>query len=631
MMKSCSASPKDRRLVRFAAALGIVAITVLAYAPALRGEFIWDDDYYVTNNQTLRSADGLKAIWLEPRALPQYYPLVYTSFWVEYHLWELRPFGYHLTNVLLHAGSALLFWCLLHRLSVPGAYVAAVVFALHPVHVESVAWITERKNVLSGFFYLGAALAYLRFAGGGGSDPTPAIKASRECRRMWYSVAYLLFLCALFGKTVTCSLPAAILLILWWRFGRIGMRDVAALVPFFLTGAVMGLVTAWLEVHHVHAEGPQWDLSFLEKCLLAGRAVCFYLGKLLLPTHLCFIYPRWHIDAHVWWQYLFPMVLILAIVIFWFARHRIGKGPVVGLLFFVGTLFPGLGFFNVYPMRFSYVADHFQYHASLGVITIVVVSLHKVLGLLPARDRMSRGRDSLRGRPLFLSLAVWAVIPLALGVTTWRQAHNYRDLQTLWRATLAENSAAWLAYSNLGMVMVDMGRTDAALTLLTQALKLEPENAQLRLAFGFALLRAGRLEESHAELRNVVAMVPASAYGHALLGAVQARRSNIADAIQHYREALRLRPDLLQAREELAFMLLAKGYAEEAVREYEALLAYDPQDPEAMVYLGFALRACGRDNDAEYWITRALKLDPEVRRMNRRGIGAVNETAGGPP
>lgn len=630
-MKSCSASPKDRHLVRFAAALGIVAITVLAYAPALRGGFIWDDDHHVTDNQTLRSADGLKAIWLEPRALPQYYPLVHTSFWVEYHLWKLRPFGYHLTNVLLHAGSALLFWRILHRLSVPGAYVAAVVFALHPVHVESVAWITERKNVLSGFFYLGAALAYLRFAPSGGSDAAPAIKGPRRHRWLWYSVAYLLFLCALFGKTVTWSLPAAMLLILWWRFGRVGMRDVAALVPFFLTGAALGLVTAWLEVHHVHAEGPQWDLSFLEKCLLAGRAVCFYLSKLLLPTHLCFIYPRWHIDAHAWWQYLFPMVVILAILVLWFARRRTGKGPVAGLLFFVGTLFPGLGFFNVYPMRFSYVADHFQYHASLGVITLVVASLHKVLGPLPTRYRMSRGRDDSRGRPALLPLVAWVTIALGLGVATWRQTHNYKDLETLWQATLAENSAAWLAYSNLGMVMVDMGRTDEALTLLTQALKLEPENAQLRLAFGFALLRAGRLEESHAELRNVVAMVPTSAYGHALLGAVQARRSNIAEAIQHYRKALCLRPDLLQARQELAFVLLTKGYPEEAVREYEAFLGYDPQNAEVMVYLSFALGAAGRDAEAEHWFARAQQLDPEVRRMTRPGIGALNEAPDGPP
>ncbi|MBU0640698.1 MAG: hypothetical protein KKB50_17685 [Planctomycetes bacterium] len=252
----------------------LVAATLAAYVPAMRGGFIWDDDYYVSDNQTLRTTDGLRRIWLEPGAVPQYYPLVHTTYWVEYRLWQDWAPGYHAVNVVLHALSALLVATALRRLQVPGAWFAALLFALHPVHVESVAWITERKNVLSGLFYLLAVLAYCRFAN---LDSNPARPG-----RCWgcYTLALALFLCALLSKTVTASLPAALLLLIWWKRGRIGGRDIAPLVPFFALGIALGLVTVWMEKHHVGAQGELWHLALAERLLVAGRAAWFYAGKL---------------------------------------------------------------------------------------------------------------------------------------------------------------------------------------------------------------------------------------------------------------------------------------------------------------------------------------------------------------
>ena len=245
----------------------IILITVLVYVPALRGGFIWDDDFYVTKNQALTSLEGLSRIWFELGATPQYYPLVHTSFWIEYHLWGLAPFGYHLVNVLLHAASAVLVWRILHHLGVPGAWWAAAIFAIHPVQVESVAWITERKNVLSGVFYLAAVWTYLRFRSL--EEAAPAVGG----RRRFYLWTAALFVCALLSKTVTCTLPAALLLIVWWKRGRIGRRDLLPLLPLLVVGVVFGLVTAWMEKHHVGAEGEEWALSFLDRCLLANGAV----------------------------------------------------------------------------------------------------------------------------------------------------------------------------------------------------------------------------------------------------------------------------------------------------------------------------------------------------------------------
>jgi len=258
-------APAHRRTAL--AALGLLAL-LLAYEPALRAGFIWDDDVYVTDNANLVEPGGLRRIWLEPRTSPQYYPVVHTSFWIEQRLWGSAPFGYHLVNVLLHFAAALLVWRLLERLGVPGAALAAAVFALHPVHVESVAWVTERKNVLSGVLYLAAFLAYLRFDAGGPG------------RWRAYALASGLFLGALGSKTVTASLPAAVAVVLWWRDGRLEPRRLAPLLPLLALGAAAGLATAWLEAAHVGASGEEWSLSPVGRCLVAARALWFYLGKL---------------------------------------------------------------------------------------------------------------------------------------------------------------------------------------------------------------------------------------------------------------------------------------------------------------------------------------------------------------
>lgn len=284
-------------------AAAIVALVVIGYIPALRCGFIWDDDLYVTGNATLRDGAGLNRIWLEVGATPQYYPLVFTTFWLERRVWGIAPASYHLTNVLLHAATAVLLFAALRRLRVPGAWLAAVLFAIHPVQVESVAWITERKNVLSGLFYLAAFLAYMRFCG--------VEQQSDSGRRPWkfYALSLLFFVAALLSKTVTCTLPAAIVLILWWKQKWFRWRNIWPLIPMALLGFAAGLFTAIMERQHVGAQGPDWDFSLLERALIAGRAVWFYVLSILAPVNLMFIYPRWQIDAGEWWQYLFPLGL----------------------------------------------------------------------------------------------------------------------------------------------------------------------------------------------------------------------------------------------------------------------------------------------------------------------------------
>ena len=441
---------------RLAPGVALVLFALVAYYPAIEAGFIWDDDAYVIANPTLRTVDGLKRIWLEPMASPQYYPLVFSSFWIEYHLWDLHPRGYHLVNVLLHAANGILLWLILRRLHLPIAWFVAALFVLHPVHVESVAWITERKNVLSGFFYLSAALAYFRFA------PLEQTPMNFAGRRGWYVLALILFVCALLSKTVTCSLPAALLLVLWWKRPKLAWREVAALIPFFAAGIALALVTVWMEKYHVGA-GKDWHLTPVERLLVAGRALWFYAGKLVWPANLSFIYPRWEIDPGAGWPYLFPAAALAVLIGLWLARRRLGKGPLVACLFFAGTLFPALGFIDVYPMRFSFVADHFQYLASIGLLALFAAAGAALLGKLAPKQPI-------------IGPAVGAGCLIVFAVLTWAQAEVYTDLKTLWTDTLEENPGCWLAHNNLGQILFLQKRYDEARRHHEEAVRLKPDD-----------------------------------------------------------------------------------------------------------------------------------------------------------
>ncbi|MGA2505846.1 MAG: glycosyltransferase family 39 protein, partial [Chitinispirillaceae bacterium] len=399
----------------------LVATTFLAYRPAWNGQPVWDDDAHMTKPE-LRPAAGLARIWTQLGATQQYYPLVHTVFWVEHRLFGDATPGYHLLNILLHFLSALLLITILRRLGIPGkaAWLAGGIFALHPVMVESVAWITELKNTLSGVFYLAAALAYLKF--------------DSERDKKHYALALLLFLFGLLSKSVIVTLPAALLVVFWWKRGRIEWkRNVVPLLPFFAIGIISGVFTAWMERRYFGAEGSDFNLAFIDRCLIAGRAIWFYLYKLLWPANLIFIYPRWHIDAATVWQYLFPAAFLLTAVLFWALRSR-SRTPLAVLLYFAVTLFPALGFFNVYPFRFSFVADHFQYLACIGPIAAAAAIIVQGTGLLQARLRRTM-------QPL-----ICGVLLSVLFLLSWNQSGMYSDAETLYRTTIRKNPDCWMAY-----------------------------------------------------------------------------------------------------------------------------------------------------------------------------------------
>ncbi|MFH0982849.1 MAG: tetratricopeptide repeat protein, partial [Planctomycetota bacterium] len=598
--REAPSKPTPARWVRpLSAGALLIGLTLLVYQPAMRCGFIWDDDDYVYNNPTLRSAEGLRQIWFQLGATPQYYPLVHTTYWLEYRLWGLHPTGYHVLNVFWHALVAILLWRVLVVLEVPGAWVAAAVFALHPVHVESVAWITERKNVLSGACYFGAALAYLRGALGW--------KASPDGRRFrgLYALAFLLFLGALFAKTVTCTLPAVLLLLLWWKRRPLGMRwpGLVALLPFFAIGIAFGMLTVWMEKHRVGARGAEWDFSFIERCLLAGRVLWFYAGKLVYPANLMFIYPRWTIDATAWAWYLYALGAVGAVAALWVARRRIGRGPLVAVLCFAGSLFPALGFFNVYPMRYSFVADHFQYLPSAALLALLVS-----IGFRAA----ARWTGWRRG----CAAAAFLVILTVLMLLTWRQARIYVNEETLYLDTLAKNPSACMAHNNLGLVLVKQGRIEEGIAHYRRALQLQPGRLEVWNNLGAALGRLGDLDQAMLVFNEVLRVNPDDADAHCSLAEALAGKGLAERARFHFQQALRLRPEYPEAHNNLGVVLAGQGQLDAAAAHFAEALRHRPEYGKARKNLADALVELGRTDELrrQYGdvLDRALR-DPDMR------------------
>lgn len=575
----------------------IFVATTLAYLPAVRGGFLWDDDAHVPQ-AGLRSLGGLERIWCEPGATQQYYPLLYTAFWVEHRMWGDDVVGYHLTNMLLHGLAACMVVAIVRRLAVPGALLAGLVFALHPVGAESVAWISEQKNTLSAVFYLGAAFAYLGF--------------DRNRRASHYGIATVLFIMALLSKTVTATLPAALLVIFWWQCGRLRWRrDVLPLVPWIGVGVFAGLFTASVEQVLVGAHGKAYALSLLGRCLLAGRAAWFYLGKLAWPADLIFIYPRWVVDTGIWWQWLFPLgVLGLVGFLCWVAtrrtqdpaRQRAARAPLAGCLFFIGTLFPALGFVDVYPFRYSYVADHFQYLAMLGIIVPAAAGLSLALARTPTPLR-SVAWASVAGL-----LAIFAVMTRA-------QCAMYRDAETLYRVTLARNPDCWLARNNLGVIWADTpGRLYDAISQYQMSLQENPDDAEAHNNLGLALSRLpGRLDDAIAQYQEALRQEPKYPVAHNNLGSAWLLvPGRLDDAVAEFQEALRLQPGLVDAHNNLgSAWLKMPGKLSDAVTQFQEALRLAPDNAKVHDNLGNAwLETPGRLDDAIAEYREALRLQP---------------------
>jgi tetratricopeptide (TPR) repeat protein len=594
--------------------------------------FIWDDESHLTRNPCVIGPLGLKEIWTSAQAV--YYPLVLTVFWALHKFVGLNPLPYHALNVLFHAASALLLWRVLKILQVRGAWLGAALWALHPVMVQSVAWITELKNTQSCLFYLLSIFFFLKW------EEEPRItRISRielkeaishnHPRNSWFILSLFCFILATLSKPSVVMLPFVLALCIWWIRGNIRWREALALAPFALVSALASAWTIWEQKFHARAVGTDWAQTLPERLIIAGRAIWFYLGKLLWPHPLIFIYPRWdiHPTQLLAWLPLLGALILLALSWNAATRRRFQSADMSAhskvswsraifftAAYYVVSLFPVLGFFSVYFFRYSFVSDHFQYLASMGPLALAGAGLATFAARVwetPVELQSTAASQPpwvLRKAPFVVACAALLVL---LGFLTWRQTEEYHDLNALYTATLKKNPRCWMAQYNLGIVLSERGETDQAIDHYRQAVALRANYPEAQYNLGRLLVQQGRLDEAIEHYEKAVEISPADSEAQNNLGATLFEIGRVDDAIAHYRKALELEPNYAEASCNLANALIAKGDFDGAIARYSACLAVTPDQPEAQYNLASALLRKGRIDEAIVHYQKVLQLHPE--------------------
>ncbi|MGD0280151.1 MAG: tetratricopeptide repeat protein [Smithella sp.] len=578
--------------------IALIAAVFLVYQPAWHGGFIWDDDFFVTRPE-LRSWYGLFHIWFSPNATLGYYPLLHSVFWVQSWLWGDATLGYHLVNILLHTMAAVMVAIILRRLEIPGAYLAAAIFALHPVHVESVAWISELKNTLSAVFYLGSVMVYLRFD-----------RRRRTSLHLW---ALLLFVLAMLSKPVTITLPAALLVIFWWQRGRLSWRkDVLPLLPFFLLGAAGAVFTIWTQHLFVTGADVPYFANPAERVLIAGKAIWFYLGKLFWPVELIFIYPRWETSHAAAWQYMFPAAAFALVAALWALRRR-WRGPLAGLLFFIGTLFPVLGFFNVFTFVYSFVADHYQYLASLGIITPVAAGIAILLKRLKLWERPA-------------GYAICVLLLLTLAALTWQQSRMYTDIETLWNMTIAKNPACWMAYNNRGNAAYNnLGNDRQAIEDYNRAIEIKPDHAEAYNNRGISYGNLGNYRQAIEDFNKAVEIKPDYAIVYYNRGNAYNNLGNYRQAIEDYNRAIEIKLAHAEAYYNRGISYGNLGNYRQAIEDYDRAIEIKPDYADAYNNRGNIYNGLGNYRQAIEDYNRAIEIKPAyAEAYYNRGVIYLN-------
>jgi len=582
--------------------LGLILIlfVILAYTPVWKAGFVWDDETILTANPCIVGPLGLKEIWSTPAA--DICPLTLTTFWAEHALLGLNPLPYHLVDVLLHGLGAILLWRVLRSLRVQGAWLGAALWALNPVTVESVAWITEMKNTESALFFLLSILFFVRWltakgrAGGGWS----------------YALNSLFAVLAMAAKSSTVILPVVLCLCAWWIEGRWHWRNVVRTVPLFLMAIAASALSLWTQgLQLATVTDDRWVRTWPER-LAAGDAVWFYLGKLLWPHPLSANYPRWQIDAGQWVSYLPLLAVIVTLSIFWLRSRSGGAGSracFFAFAYFVVGLLPILGLIDTYIFRYSFVFDHFQYLAAIGPLALAGACLVVLSNtLIPKRP--------------WLQSALCAGLLLIVGMASWRRTWVYESADAFWADTLAKNPDSWMAHNNLGIALFGKGQLDDAVAQYQRTLEINPNYAETHNNLGMALFQKGQLDDAVARYQKALKINPNYVEAHNNLGVTLVQKGQLDDAVAHYEKALRINPNYAQAHYDLGNALFEKGQLDEAVVHYHKAIEINPSYPEAHNNLGNVLVQKGHLDEAIAQFQEAVEIKPNYPEA-RNNLGSA--------
>lgn len=592
--------------------LSLVILVFVSYSPVINGEFIWDDDTFLTNNPIMTKPDALKRFWASTES-PDYFPLVSTSLWLQRLLWGLDPVGYHVFNIIIHTFNAIALWFLLCKLKFRFAWMAAAIFALHPVHAESVAWITEIKNLQSTLFFFLTLICYLNFL--------------EKQKRGWYIASLLLYLMALFSKTSVVMLPLILLLYHWWEDSSLKQKYITNSIPFFVFSIVFSLVTIWFQYNSAGATGKPWSVEFPERVFIAGKAVWFYFGKLLFPVDLIFIYPRWSMDLRLLNSYFPAVTLVALMIVLWVKRKGYGRPLLAGFGYFVINLFPVLGFFNIYFMRYSFVADHWQYLASPGIIVLAVwlvismldqvSSLHNYSSMPPAPGNVFR-KGLLNKNSQFPAIALTKVsigflLLFFLVVSTYNRAGVFQKSFLIWEDTLKKNPNAWMAHNNIGVELEKQNKWQEAEAHYKEAVRINPHYAPAHDNLGLMLKQKNKFDEAAVHFRNAIHEDPEFWESFNNLGYALIMLGKTDEAVTYFQQALQINPYSIEAHNNLANILDTKGKKEEARKHYWEALRINPDNAEIHNNIGTILLADKKYLEAIDHFRKAIQINPTLK------------------
>jgi len=568
----------------------LILFVIVTYTPVWQAGYVWDDDIVLTANPCIVGPLGLKEIWTTSAA--DICPLVLSTYWVEHALWGFEPLPYHLANVLLHGACAILLWRVLRSLQVQGAWLGATLWALHPVEVESVAWITETKNTESGVFFMLSILFFVRWL--------RAKNLSGRTGGSWnYALTLIFAALAMASKSSTVILPVVLCLCAWWIEGRWHWRNLARMVPIFLMSVAASALSLWTQgLQLITVHDPQWVRTWPERLATAGDAVWFYLGKLLWPHPLIAIYPRWQIDATQWVSYLPLLAVIIVLSLFWLRRERWSRACFFAFAYFIAALLPVLGLIDNYVFHYSLVFDHFQYLASIGPLAL-------------AGTGLARYSDCIIPKRPWLRSSLCAGLLLILGMASWQQAWVYESQETLWTDTVAKNPNCWVGQNNLGGILLQKGQVDKALAHYQKALEINPNYLDAQSNLGLALFQNGQVDEAVAQYQKILEIDPNSSATHYNFGNGLFQNGQLDEAIAQFQKALEINPYFVNAYSNLGQALLQKGQVDEAVAQYQKASEIDPNSFATHYNLGLALVQKGQPNEAITQFQETLRLKPD--------------------
>ena len=569
--------------------LGLVLAVIVTYLPVWRAGFIWDDDYALTINPVVVGPLGLREIWTTSAG--DVCPLTITTFWLEHKLWGLPPLPYHLVNVLLHGFNAVVLWRVLCMLRIPGAWLGAALWALHPVQVDTVTWITELKNTQSGLFYLLSILFFVRWL--------QARNDEKHGGWNWtYAAAFLFAAMAMASKSSTVILPLVLGLVAWWIEGRWKWRNGVSLLPFFFLSAIASAYSLWTQSKELAAvDGPQWARTWPERLVTVGDEVWFYLGKLLWPHPLMNVYPRWQIASSHFESYLPLLAIVIIGLILWLKRDSWGRPYFFVLGYFLVALLPMLGLLDLYFQHYSWVSDRYQYLASMGPLALAAAGFVRVADVVLAEKTWLRPTLAAGLLSLF-------------GIISWQHAWVYQNEETLWTYNLAKNPNWWLGYNNLGRIRFQEGKIDEAIADYQRCLAINPSYALAHFNLGLALSQKDQSDAALDEFRKALELYPGFVDAHYNYGIGLFQKGRMDEAMVEFQKVLELNPKHIYAHNNLGLSLFEKGQVDDAMAQYREALQIDPGFADAHYNLGLALIQKGAVGDAITEFQKAVRLNP---------------------